>query len=407
MKTCSLLLTLFLGTSAQALEGLNSLESQLNEKNQSLLALKNDVAAKEQVLKSSYANFYPTLEAVGGWGEDRMAAPGDRQKGYFGSLDGRLNIFRGFRDSAISSQKEIALNLARIDYEKKQRDLRQQLIEVTSEVIFLHKLQEILISEGNITKEHKKMAAKKVSSGLTSSVDNLEFDLREEELNIQKRQIDQQHDEVHQKMLQLFGEDISEEVLDSIQYGTFANLSKIPAHNPEKNLDLQKAQLSLQLAEQERKEVRADFMPSVDFVYSVGRLTPTENSPIEFNESKYAVKLTIPLFSGFDSWHKQQAAKSFVQARKAESIQSAADSRSAYNTLSRKVSELSDLYKINERKLETSKKYFDMTVNEYKRGIKNSPDLVTATERWFSSQKRKYEILKELEIAQIKIQNLN
>ena len=79
MKTCSLLLTLFLGTSAQALEGLNSLESQLNEKNQSLLALKNDVAAKEQVLKSSYANFYPTLEAVGGWGEDRMAAPGDRQ----------------------------------------------------------------------------------------------------------------------------------------------------------------------------------------------------------------------------------------------------------------------------------------------------------------------------------------
>lgn len=407
MKIYSLLLTLFLGTSAQALEGLDVLEQQLNEKNQSLSALKSEVVAKEQILKSSYANFYPTVEAVGGWGEDRMSDPGDRHKGYFGYLDGRLNIFNGFRDSAISGQKETLLHLAKLDYEKKQRDLRQQLVEVTSEVIFLHKLQEILVSEENITKEHKKMAAKKVSSGLTSSVDNLEFDLREEELSIQKRQIDQLHDEVHQKIVQLFGEDVPEAALDAIQYGSFATLTKIPAHAPEKNLDLQKAQLSLQLAEREKKEARAGFMPSVDFVYSVGRLTPTEDSPIEFNESKYAVKLTIPLFSGFDTWNKQQAAKSVMQARKADALQSSADSRSAYNTLSRKISELTDLYKINERKLETSKKYFDMTVNEYKRGIKNSPDLVTATERWFSSQKRKYEILKELEIAQIKIQNLN
>jgi hypothetical protein len=46
-------------------------------------------------------------------------------------------------------------------------------------------------------------------------------------------------------------------------------------------------------------------------------------------------------------------------------------------------------------------------VNEYKRGVKNSPDLVGATERWFSSQKRKYELLKELELAKIKLENLN
>ncbi|NUN05304.1 MAG: TolC family protein [Bdellovibrio sp.] len=407
MKTCSFLLTLLLGTSAYALEGLNPLEAKLNEKNQTLLALKNDVAAKEQILKSSYATFYPTLDAVAGWGEDRLVDPGDRHKGYFGYLDGRLNIFRGFGDSAISRQKELALDVAKIEHEKKQRELRQQLIDVTSEVIFLHRLQEILVSEANVTKEHRKMAAKKVSSGLTSSVDNLEFDLREEELSIQKRQIAQLHDEAHQKILQLFGEDISEEILDSVQYGSFASLSSIPTYNPEKNLDLQKAQLNLQLAEQEKKEGRAGYLPSVDFVYSFGRLTPTEESSMDFNESRYAVKLTIPLFSGFDTRHKQQAAKSFVQARKAESLQSSNDSRSAYNTLSRKISELSDLYKINERKLETSKKYFEMTVNEYKRGIKNSPDLVTATERWFSSQKRKYEILKELEIAQIKIQNLN
>ena len=38
--------------------------------------------------------------------------------------------------------------------------------------------------------------------------------------------------------------------------------------------------------------------------------------------------------------------------------------------------------------------------------VKNSPDLVNATERLFAEKKRKFEILKELEILKFRIENL-
>ena len=79
---------------------------------------------------------------------------------------------------------------------------------------------------------------------------------------------------------------------------------------------------------------------------------------------------------------------------------------SDFNILKNKIAKLSELYKLNEIKYTNSQKYFDLTLAEYKRGVKNSPDLVGATERLFSSKKKKYEMLKDLEILKAKLENL-
>ncbi|MDG0817673.1 TolC family protein [Bdellovibrio svalbardensis] len=407
MKKRFLLVSLFVGLKAFGMEGLTSLEQQLSEKNQTLEALKNELRAKEHILQSSYSNYYPTFNAVGGWGDKYVDDPGERDKGYFGYIDGRLNLFNGFKHVSTSDQRTIEAKLTELEYEQTRRDLKMQLIEVTSEMIYLHKLQEILFEEEKITKSQKSWAQKKVSAGLTSSVDNLEFDLREDEIRIQHRQIDQLHKESHLRLVHLFGADVADSDLDKLNFTSVAKLTDVPTFSPEKNLDNQKATLQSRLSEAEKKNIKADFMPTVDFVYSFGRLTPSENSPMKFNESNYALQVVIPLFTGFDTVYKNRSADSNLASSKARSAQTQVDSLSLFNALSEKIKELSDLYVINERKLESSKKYFDLTVSEYKRGIKNSPDLVSATERWFSSQKRKFELLKELELTRVKLDNLN
>lgn len=407
MKLGILLLGLFWGIHAFGMEGISNLELQLNEKNQNLEALKNEIQAKENLLNSSRSSYYPTLNAIGGWQEDRVEDPNDREKGYFGYLDGRLNLFNGFKNISISDQRNIEVHLTKIEFEQTKRELKQQLIEIASEMIYLHKLQRILVEEERVTKDQKAWAAKKVGAGLTSSVDNLEFNLREEEILIQQRQIDQLHKEAHQKLVQLFGTDIPDNELDKIEFTTIENLKATTPFNPEQNLEIQKANLQARLAEFEKKEARADFLPSIDLIYSFGRLTPSEQTPLSFNEAKYGVQLTIPLFSGFDTYYKNRAASANITANKARAKQSNLNAASLFETLSEKMKELNDLYAINERKSGTAKKYFEMTVGEYKRGIKNSPDLVGATERWFSAQKRKYELLKDLELTKVKIDNLN
>lgn len=407
MKTEYILLSLFFGFNAFGMEGLTNLEQQLLEKNQTLESLKNEIIAKENSRTSSWSHFYPTINAVGGWQEDHLGTPDNSEKGYLGYIDGRLNLFNGFKNTSASEQRSIEVQLAKIEYIEKQRELKQQLIEVAGEMIYLHKLQHILVDEGKITKDQKAWAAKKVAAGLTSSVDNLEFSLREEEILIQQRQIDQLHSEAHQKLVQMFGSDIADAELDKIDFTSIENLKPSAQFTSDRNLEIQKAKLQEELAQQDKNVTRAEFLPTVDFIYSFGRITPTEESPIHFNERKYGIQVVIPLFSGLNTFYKNRSASSSIAARKANFSQSQLNATSTFNTLAEKIEELHDLYAINERKSETAKKYFEMTVSEYKRGIKNSPDLVGATERWFSTQKRKYEILKDLELTKVKLENLN
>lgn len=390
---------------AQSLEGTSQLEKILMKKSPALSAIENEVKSKESIFKSSYATFYPSLNAVAAWGENRVDNPIDSEKGYTGYLEGRFNLFNGYRDSASADQKQIELKIAKFEHEKLRRDLKVRLTEVIAEMIYLHQLQETLISEEKITKEQKQMAAKKVSSGLSSSVDNLEFDLREEEIRIQQRQIDQQHLEAHQKLVQIFGSEIADKDLEVLRFSELSILTPIKSYSAEDNPDVIKSQLIFEHANLERKLAQGEYFPSLDFIYSYGRLTPTEEK-LNFDETNYRLQITIPLFSGFSTVHKNKSTEFESKSRESRFQQISLDTLSLYNSLADKMKELSDLYKINDRKLKSLEKYFNLTVSEYKRGVKNSPDLVGATERWFAAQKRKPEILKELEITKARLENI-
>ena len=394
--------------SAHALEGLDELSKNLYQKNQEILSLEKNIESKEALSGSSNSMYYPTLNVVGGWGQNKTDDLSTAQKGYLGYVEGKLNLFRGLKDQSISSQKEIDFQISKLELESKKRELRLQLTDIASDMIYLHKIQSTLEEEYKVTQTQKQMAAKKVSAGLTGSVDNLEFELRENEIQIEQKQVFQKHQVVHQKLIKLYGEDIADSELVKLAYSSAENLSKVTDQvKIENTLEYQKVGLSERRAELEKKEIKSDFMPSVDFTYSVGRLTPSEEVPTKFNESRYAIQLTIPLFSGFETYYKTKAASLSLQSAEKLKFQKRNDINSEFNILKTKMSELSMLFQINEKKLVSSQKYFDLTLAEYRRGIKNSPDLVSATERLFSSKKKQYEILKELEITKVKIENFN
>lgn len=391
-----------------ALEGVGNLEKNLFEKNQEIKSLENNIESKEALYHSSNSGFYPTLSAVGGLGQNRTDDLNSIEKGYLGYLEGRLNLFKGFKDLAFRHLREIDLKFSKLELETKKRQLRYELTEVLSDMIYFHKFQGVLEESLAVVQNQKKMASKKVSAGLTGSVDNLEFELRESEILIEQKQLVQKHLELHQKLIQLMGEDLADSELNHIDFSDINKLTATMAEiKPESSLDYQNAQLAEAWAEQEKKEVKSEFFPSLDFTYSVGRLTPSEESPIRFNENRYALLLTIPLFSGLDTYYKTKSASSAYHSAEKIKLQRMNDIKADLAVSKTKIQELKALYEINDKRAIASQKYFDLTLSEYRRGIKNSPDLVGATDRLFSSKKRKFEILKELELLNVKLANYN
>ena len=401
------LLLLILSTSARALEGIASLESLIYKKNLDYQAQINFVESKQALSKSGYSGFYPTLNAVGGYGQNKTDDLAVIQKGYLGYLEGRANLFRGFKDQALADQKNIDAKLSALDLEFKKRDLRLQLTEVVSDMIYLHGLQDVLQEELKVTLSQRQMAAKKVSAGLTGSVDNLELDLRENEIEIEIKQIDQLHSENHQKLVKLFGEDLKDSELDQVSFSEVSKIATVSKEmRSENSLSVQKAELLKSKYESEKSEAKSDFLPSLDLTYSVGRLTPSEESPTKFNESKYGIVLTVPLFSGLETYYKSKSATQQIAAADKLRYQAQIDVDSEFKILKSKIDEKILLNSINNKKLNIAQKYFELTLGEYRRGIKNSPDLVSATDRLFSSKKKKFELLKDLEILKIKLENI-
>ncbi len=403
-----IIIILFFSSRVFALVGIERLEASLYQKNLEYQSQIDLVNSKKSLLSSGYSGFYPSLNAVGGWEQSKTGEPLAEEKGYVGYLEGKFNLFKGSKDQAVLKQRQIDLKIAELELEALKRNQRLQLTEVISHIIYVHQFSDILKEELKTLQLQKQMAARKVSAGLTGPVDNIEFDLREQEIEIEIKQIEQLHNENHQKLTKMFGVDVSEAELNAIVFSNIDELSQSANQfNIDNNLTIKRADLLKQKTEFEKVEIKSDFMPSLDLTYAAGRLTPSEVSPIKFSESKYAVVLTIPLFSGLDTYYKNKHATSNVASAEKNKRQARLDVEAEFNILINKNKELVFLFEINNKKLVSSQKYFELTFAEYKRGIKNSPDLVGATERLFLSKKKKYELLKDLEILKVQINNLH
>jgi outer membrane protein len=396
-------LVLVAGSTGWALQGSALLQERLLSNHLEIQSFEAEVKAQESIARSAQSGYYPTLNAVGGWQNVDELRDGEH-KGPVGYIDGKWNLFRGFRDRSMSTQAHVEFEIRKIILEEKRRSLRTELTEVLSEMVYAHQLEVLLDEENKLTQNHQKMASKKASAGLTGTVDNLEFDLRENEIEIQKRQLLLKHLEAHLKLKTLFGEDIQDAQLEKIKFDDFLSQDiAVPAFDRTRNPSVQKAKLRLDLAEAQKDEARSDFLPSVDFEYRFGHLTPDDTVAMKYNESRYGILLTIPIFSGLETQSKTRAQTFNVAAKEKEFTQSELTIEGQHKILGSQIKELLDLLRINDKRLKVSKKYYELTLGEYKRGVKNSPDVVAATERWFETQRRKFELLKELAILQAKI----
>lgn len=396
------------GFNSFAIEGMTNLEMKLYEKNQELQALKLQTESSSALLTSSKSGFYPTLDAIAGREQNKTdELLGATEKGNVAYLEGKLNLFRGFRDVSVKNLRNTELEASKLELELKKRELRLSLVEALSQMAYVHKVQKILEDEFKLTQTQKQMAARKVSAGLTSEVDNYEFDLRENEIQIELKQINQLHNEAHESLNQMFGENITDNDIAGIDFSSYETLSKTSIQTKaEETIEFKLAELARLRAEYERAEVKSEFMPSIDFSYAVGRITPVDAGSMQYNESKYSLLLTVPLFSGFNTYYKSKSAALLSQAAEKRKQQIRLNAIGDLNVLQSKISELGMLYQLNEKRLLSAQKYFDITLTEYRRGVKNSPDLVGATERLYSSKKRKFDLLKELETLSTRVSNL-
>lgn len=395
MRTLLLVTGILISPQLWALQGIDPIRSEMLRNNPEAKIYQLQVEAAKSEIAASRLNHLPQLAVKSDW---------TNENGFNNYFEAQVNLFSGFEILNETRGLKTAADLEKINYEKKIRELNERLINTLSDIIYFHKSQKILESELAINKDQRKMAERKISAGMATQLDSLELDLREEEIRILKSQLEKDHRELHTRLEEIVGVEVSEAQIDALEFDT--TLSKdIPQLSNHRSIDTQVGELELERQKYNLKAARGGYWPKLDLTYSFGHFK-TDRWQGEDIENQVGLALTIPLFSAFNSHYKQKS-QSFIKTAMEHNLERIKlATKQSEEMLSAKFDEVQELFAINKRKINLAKKYYEITVFEYKKGLKNSADLAAATERWFDLQRKEFELLKEYEKLKVQIQNL-
>lgn len=378
-----------------ALQGIEPIRSEMLRNNPEIKIYQLQVEAAQSEVSASRLNHLPRLSVKSDW---------TKENGYNNYFEAEINLFSGFEILNETRSFKTTAEIEKFAYEKKLRELNEKLIATLSDIIYFHKSQKIFEHELATNKEQRKMAERKISAGMATQLDRLELDLREEEIRILKSQLEKDHRELHTRLEEIVGIEISEDQIDALEFDK--TLSKeVPRLNNHRSIDTQIGELELQRQNYVLKSSRSGYWPKLDLTYAFGhfRKDRWEDEDIE---NQIGLTLTIPIFSAFSSHYKQKS-QGFIKAAMEHNLEKIKlATKQSEEMLSAKFDEVQELFNINKRKINLARKYYDITVFEYKKGLKNSADLAAATERWFDLQRKEFELLKEYEKLKIELQNL-
>lgn len=382
---------------------LPELESQLLENNPQLRSLESKVDAQKAMSKAQIGPFLPELSITGGYEENKTII--EPTEGYLGYINARWNLFRGGEDyygKVISSRE---LSVAQLDLEIRSRQLRRQLQELYFSRLANIKNLTLLSEKEEVLNLQRQMAKKKINAGLTSSVDGVEIELEENSILGEKETLKAEVVRLNKELSALIDSEVSENSGANDHFTSDAFTVDIE-HAFENNPSVKRYSEFVQIEQDKISKQRAEFLPTISLDGAYGRITPQYADPLKGTESKVAVLLSWNFFSGVSSYYKHQAAEFEAKAQSLEKKSTQIDLRKEIQNLVTNRDNLLRLKSLQEKRFALAQKYYEVTLSEYKRGIKNSPDLQSATASLFESKRRMIELDRDLSITNAKIKEL-
>lgn len=393
-------------------EGSLSLEQLLKEAESQNLDLKEAdsyLKASEAESKSQYGKLMPQLSVEGG----PLSTKFDDDKNSGTTLYGKAdwNLYRGGRDQDAIDKSKIKRELDRKKYEAVRSRVVREISRVYYELLFLLEGTALKEKALEMNQEQMKLAKLKKSSGFTSSADVIEFELREATLNSDLKMFSQVISEKSRELSVLLGRtdsSIPNLVKGHLKRETSPTLLResILARLKDSNIEIAESKAELQMSQKDASIAKSGFLPAVDLEAKYGRIANEERVFSDNNNYSVMLKVSVPLFSGLETINQTRAASSNVAAKDVATSRKSLSAYAETENLLSQLSTLTDRLNLEEKNLSKSEEYYKITLGEYKRGVKNSPDMVGASERLLETRIRNLEYRKDYYLTKLKIYEL-
>lgn len=393
-------------------EGSFTLEQLLKEAETQNLEIKeaeSQLKSSDALASAQYGRLMPQLSVEGGPQSTKF----DEEKNSGTTAYGKVewNLYRGGRDSSELDKAKIKSDLDQKKFEAVKSKIIREVSRVYYELLFLLEGTDLKQKAIEMNQEQMKLAKLKKSSGFTSIADVIEFELREATLNSDLKMFAQAITEKSRELSVLLGRKDSS--IPSLVKGhlsrevvTTLNKEKVMSRLKGSNIEMAEAQADLKMSEKDAAIAKSGFLPSLDLEAKYGKIANEEKVFNDSNNYSVMLKLSVPLFSGLETMNQTKSARSVVIARGAAASRKGLSVVAEAENLFSQLSTLTDRLNLEEKNLSKSEEYYKITLGEYRRGVKNSPDMVGASERLLEARIRNLEYRKECYLTKLKIYEL-
>ena len=380
----------------------NDIKNLVETKNERVSGKEHQVAAMEHRQGYLKRSFLPSLKVYGAQERFQLGDSYRRTQPTYGA-ELSVNLFNGTKDKlyddVVDKQKE------RVGSEKRVT-LYQEIIkakEIYWNLVYLSNAKVVLEEVQQINLKNLKSSQSRIKAGVTTTADRYEFEIKDTEIKRGVDQLQMQQSALERELISLLGYPDGSKVNLADKLEHFDKMEVFGGHSEIQHHFLAKPSLIQAEENQLSAKMQArSWWPKVDAYIAQNQYNVRSGNNFDRQEGKETVagvRLTMNLFD-FTSGNREAA------ALKAEAEGSKSEAKYLYRQIENEAhSEIASLDFLHrqlhdaEENVKRAQGYYKMTMSEYSRGVKNSPDVIGSVDKLFEVKTKYYEILRDFYIT--------
>lgn len=328
----------------------------------------------------------------------------------FGGIEAEINLFNSGRDRIESTIRDNQAEIVKIDATLVRSQVLAELKKAMSHYAYLNEIKIITTSAMSQNEENLKSANKRINAGLASGTDLLDFRQQKIQFKQELSTLDYEIGVTKRLISTLLGNEPDENLITE-----FTNTH--PDHSDESKLKLTGKSLIVKKAELNKEAINLEYQkdkrwwtPKLDIYGYAQRFTQKEREYTpsdERNDVTLGFKFSLPIFDGGEGYRGAQATKALVEARRSEVRTQELDLQRQSLDALKKLELAHDLIHGAEENVQIMNDYRRGVLNEYSKGVKNSPDVLQASQRWIEANIRNAEVKKNYQFAKVEAEYLS
>lgn len=386
-----------------------NIKGLLETKNAKVLAARLETEAAEKREGSLMRSFLPSVEFYGGQESFKTGPLTQRSQPIYGA-ETKINLYNGGRDKIENDVRSLETRRRAFQAQRITSEELEKARSLYWQIIYLQERLSLLKSTLGVNKQNLSTAQKRIKSGVATDSDRFEFEMKEVDL---KRELAQGEVELasHIRLLRILlgldeGSQLSfnEPLAHDHQYESALGHSMQQHAFLYKELAIQAEQNSLSAKGHQRT-----WWPKVDVFASYNQYNQRiesagpDSSEEMRQEATLGLRLSMSLPTELESSREASALLKEAMASRAISNFQRQEVESHIQGEMAELKLLHDQVHEAEQNITRAEQYYKMTQSEYFRGVKNSPDVLSASEKLFEMRHKRLEIIKNFQIAKAHI----